>query len=78
MYMKNYKLIVPAMILGVLLLSGFSGNKVTSENSKGSIMVNGLSRTYRMVKITQKLFSIQSKAEDIPGQVVINTWENGL
>ena len=46
--MKNNKLIVPALILGALLLSGFSGNKVSSEDRSGSIMVNGLSRTYKI------------------------------
>ena len=44
--MKNYKLILPALILVVLLLASFAENKVSTENRSGSIMVNGLSRTY--------------------------------
>jgi len=44
--MKNHKLFVPALILGMLLLTGFSENKVSVENRAGSIMVNGLRRTF--------------------------------
>jgi len=44
--MKSTKVIIPSLILGVLSLTGFSENKVTTENKSGSIRVNGLNRTY--------------------------------
>ena len=43
--MKNH-LTLPALILVVFFLSGFSGNQVSTENRAGSIIVNCLSRTY--------------------------------
>jgi polyhydroxybutyrate depolymerase len=44
--MKNLKLIVPALILGALFLTSFSGNKISPGNMTGSIIVGGLKRTY--------------------------------
>jgi len=44
--MMNFKKIGPVLILGVLLLTGISENKVSAQNRSGSLIVNGLSRTY--------------------------------
>ncbi len=44
--MKKHNLILPALIFVMLFLTGFSGNKISQENSTGSIIVGGLERTY--------------------------------
>lgn len=42
--MKNHP--VPTLILGMLLLTGFSGSKISPGNQAGSIVAGGLKRTY--------------------------------
>jgi polyhydroxybutyrate depolymerase len=44
--MKKHNLIVQALILGILFLTGFSENMFSADNRSGSLMVNGLKRTY--------------------------------
>ena len=44
--MKNHNLIVPALILGLLFLTGFSGTNISPGNKAGYIIAGGLKRTY--------------------------------
>jgi polyhydroxybutyrate depolymerase len=44
--MKKHNLIVQALILGILFFTGFSENMFSADNRSGSLMVNGLKRTY--------------------------------